>query len=110
MITLDEAKQFVNPAGVNPGNATDQDDAYISQCLAEAEELVDAFTAGEDIPVISKNKAKLLTLSALYHQRNAPNGIQQFADFGGAVNVVRVARDPMIAAYPILARFMVIGL
>lgn len=103
MVTLADAKAYVNP-----GSTTTQDDTYLTSCIAEALELVTAFIGTAVVPATSKDRAVLETTSELYHRRNAPNGLAQFAAFDG--QPIRVARDPMVGAYPILSRFMVIGL
>jgi hypothetical protein len=46
--------------------------------------------------------------SELFYRRNAPSGITQFATPDGQ-SAVRVARDPMVGAYPILAPYMAAG-
>lgn len=102
-VTLEQAKQYVNP-----GSTTTQDDAYIQDCLDEATDMVTAFTADQTIPTVAFDRAVKEVLSELYHRRNAPNGIAQFSQYDGGP--IRVARDPMVGAYPILSRYMVIGL
>lgn len=87
--------------------ATDDDSEFVQQCWDEAYALVSAFVGGVDIPQSVGDRAVLETASELFHRRNAPNGIAQFAAFDGSP--VRVARDPMTPAYPILARVMVVG-
>lgn len=102
-VTLAQAKAFVNP-----NSTTTQDDGYITDCLAEALALVTAFTLNQGVPQVIIDRAVKETMSELYHRRNAPNGIAaQFMDTGAPV---RVARDPMVGAYPILSRYMVIGI
>ena len=63
-----------------------------------------ATSATRVIPAGVKRRACLEVASELYHRRNAPNGVAQFAALDGAP--VRVARDPMLGAYPILNRFV----
>lgn len=87
--------------------ATEEDETFVSQCWDEAYALVSAYVGGIDIPQAIGDRAVLETASELFHRRNAPNGIAQFAAFDGSP--VRVARDPMTPAYPILARVMVVG-
>jgi hypothetical protein len=103
VVTLAQAKQYVDKDG-----KTGKDDDYIQECLDEATALVEAFIGSATVPDVAKDRAVLETLSELYHRRNAPNGLSQFAGYDG--QAVRVARDPMVGAYPILGRFMVIGL
>lgn len=87
--------------------ATEADEAFTEQCWDEAYALVSAFVGDAEIPQEVGDRAVLETASELFHRRNAPNGIAQFAAFDGSA--VRVARDPMTPAYPILARVMVVG-
>lgn len=60
------------------------------------------------VPVGAIERAKLEAGSELFHRRQAPNGIAQFAAQDGAP--VRVARDPMVGAYPILKPFLGAGI
>ena len=88
--------------------AAAEDSDFVQQCWDEAKWLVASFIGGAEVPEEIGDRACLEVGSELYHRRNAPNGIARFASFDG--NPVRVARDPMVAAYPILSRFMVVGL
>lgn len=44
----------------------------------------------------------------LFHRKKAPNGVAQFAD--GQGNPVRIARDPMVAAYRTLSPYVGLGI
>lgn len=88
--------------------APDSDATFVEQCWDEATTLVDQYIGAETIPVAVLDRAYLEVGSELYHRRQAPNGIAQFSSMDGAP--VRVARDPMVGAYPILNRFMVVGI
>lgn len=88
------------------GNSAQQD--FIDSCWAEAVVLVEGFVGTKEIPDEIMDRAYLEVGSELFHRRSAPNGIAQFASFDGSP--VRVARDPMVAAYPILAPFVGPGL
>jgi hypothetical protein len=99
-VTWTDLKQFVG--------AHDDDDAYVTSCFDTAVTLVEGFIGTKVVPLSIKDRAVLITGSELFHQRNAPQGIAQFAATDGAP--IRVARDPMVGAYPLLARFMVVGL
>lgn len=88
--------------------APDSDAAFVEQCWDEATALVNQYVGDETIPVAVLDRAFLEVGSELYHRRQAPNGIAQFASMDGSP--VRVARDPMVGAYPILNRFMVVGI
>ena len=91
------------------------DDAYVIQCWAQATALVSQYVEGSivvtdpvAIPLEIVDRATLECSSELYHRRNAPNGVAQFATFDGPP--IRVARDPMVGAYPILNRYLVVNL
>lgn len=89
--------------------APHSDNDYVDDCWHEAEALVinmcgDAIA---NVPAVILQRAKLNCGSELYHQRSAPQGISQFASADGSV--VRVARDPMVAAVKILQPFLPIG-
>lgn len=88
--------------------APDSDAAFVEQCWDEATSLVNQFVGNETIPLAVLDRAFLEVGSELYHRRQAPNGIAQFASMDGSP--VRVARDPMVGAYPLLTRFMVPGI
>lgn len=81
------------------------DDAFVQDCWESATALVEEFIGGSYVPTSIRDRAVLNVASELYHQRNAPNGVAQFASFDGAP--VRIARDPMTAAYALLNRFVV---
>jgi len=54
------------------------------------------------VPPVVLDRAIKEVGSELFHRRQAPGGVAQFAGLDGAP--IRVARDPMVSAYPILAR------
>ncbi len=88
--------------------APDTDTDYVGECAAQAEALVAAYVATTEVPAAARKRAVLEVGSELFHRRSAPNGIAQFA--AGDCNPIRVARDPMVGAYPILNRYVVSGL
>ena len=79
------------------------DDDFVEQCWNEAIELVEAYIGELVVPAEIINRAKLECGSELFHRRSAPNGISQFAGFDGAP--MRVARDPMVSARPLIDPF-----
>jgi hypothetical protein len=91
--------------------ADTSDSAYVEQCWGEALSLVSAYVGTVDpvqvIPAEILDRAALEVGSELYHRRQAPNGVSQFASFDGAP--IRVARDPMLSAYPLLQRYLGLG-
>lgn len=87
--------------------APDTDDAFVESCYDEASSMVSAFIGNAFVPANIISRATLEVGSELYHRRSAPNGIAQFSTFDGSP--IRVARDPMIGAYPLLQRYVGIG-
>lgn len=95
---------------VAPGATSAQLPAeYLAECLAEAEAMVArAIGAAVDVPVEISERATIEAASELFHRRQAPNGVSQFAaPDGGAI---RIARDPMNAARAILAPYLPMGI
>lgn len=93
MAVYDDLKAYVG--------APASDDAFVADCWTEASALVAKFVGTATVNADVLNRAKIECGSELYHRRSAPNGVAQFATLDGG-SAVRVARDPMIAAYPIL--------
>lgn len=87
--------------------APDSDAAYVEQCWDEATSLVSIYVGDVEIPIAILDRASLEVGSELYHRRQAPNGIAQFSSMDGTP--VRVARDPMLGAYPLLNRYIGLG-
>lgn len=101
MVTVEQARQYVG--------APASDDTFLGSCLSEATALVARFIGTATVPVEVEDRAVLEACSELFHRRQAPSGIAQFATVEG-VSPVRVARDPMVAAYPILTPYVGTGL
>jgi len=97
----------------------------IADCLAEAQALVERYNrkanpaydgvtvteqyVASDAPAVIVDRAVLEVAADLWNRRNAPNGVMnaQFENFGGDQGAaVRIARDPMQAAYKILGRWV----
>lgn len=87
---------------------TDETGDFITSCLDSGESLVDNYI-GEvtTVPEHVHDQAVLIVASELFHRRSAPNGIAQFASMDG--NPIRMGKDPMSAAYPILLPFVQYG-
>lgn len=85
-------------------NAQDDDDAFVATCLAESIELVDRLIGTNVVPSAIKDRAYLETGADLFNRKNAPNGISQFADFGG--EAIRINRDPLVQARALLKGFL----
>lgn len=97
-VTADDLKAYV------ADDALTADDVQITSALSTAEALVKVHVGAATVPSEITDRAVLEVASELFHRKNAPNGISQFQDFNAAP--VRVARDPMVAAYPLLAPFV----
>lgn len=93
-------------AYVNANEATDA--AFIATCWAEANALVTNFIGAAIVPLEVRSRAVLEVGSELFHRRQAPNGVAQFASADGAP--VRVARNPMVGAYPLLSPYVGLGI
>ncbi len=81
---------------------------FVTACLAEATELVSAYCGATAVPDPIKDRATKEVGAELFHRQAAKNGIAQFATADGAP--VRIARDPMVAAYPLLDKYVAGGL
>lgn len=82
---------------------------FVTECVTQADALVSNFVGNVSVPSAITGRAVLEVGSELYHRRQAPNGIAQFATVEG-FSPIRVARDPMIAAYAILQPFTGVGI
>lgn len=80
------------------------DVAYTTTVVLEAAELVKTFVGDATVPDAVLDRAVLEVGSELYHRRQAPNGIA--AGAGLDVAPIRVARDPMVGAYPLLRPYV----
>ena len=81
------------------------DAEFVAACEAEATALVGAFVGTATVPSEVLGRASLEVGSELFHRRSAPNGVAQFGTLDGAAPL-RVARDPMVGAYPLLNRYV----
>jgi hypothetical protein len=85
--------------------AIEADDAFVQECWDTAEDLIASYIRSTKIPAQVLKRCYLEVGSELYHRRNAPMGISQYASYDGAP--IRIARDPLIGVYPLLNRYMV---
>lgn len=87
-------------------NASDLDDDFVEHCWDQAHLLVSNFCGTNDtVPAKVLDRARIEVGQELFSRRAAPNGIAQFATMDGS-NAVRVARDPMVGAYPLLQPYV----
>lgn len=98
-MTATDLQEYVN---ANPG----EDEAFVAECWEQAQALVDAFVRNAKVPKPVLKLAYLQVGSELYHRRNAPSGIGQFATLDGGPVAPRLARDPLTPVYPVLRRYV----
>ncbi|MGF6821179.1 hypothetical protein M2317_000065 [Microbacterium sp. ZKA21] len=81
------------------------EEAFAGACWAQAAALVAQHVGAVSVPAAILERATLEVGAELFHRRDTKNGVSQFAspDTGAAI---RIARDPMVAAYPLLAAFV----
>ncbi|MFT4051103.1 MAG: hypothetical protein QM677_02495 [Microbacterium sp.] len=108
---IDRLKSYVIPGATSVSTA---DDAFILACLEEAVALVDQFcgitngdTSTSRVPESILQRAYIEVGSELFNRRSAPNGISQFTTADGAA--IRVARDPLVAARPLVQPYLPLG-
>lgn len=80
------------------------DAAFVTSCLLEATTMVERRIAGRTVPVEIVDRATLEVGADLYYRRRTRNGVADFE--GDDMQPFRVSRDPMVAAYPILAPYV----
>lgn len=94
-VTVEQLQNYVGTKEVG---------AFIEGCLTSAGTLVNNYVKTAAVPATIREQAVLIVASELFHRRSAPNGVAQFASMDGSP--VRIAKDPMNAAYPILLPFV----
>jgi hypothetical protein len=82
--------------------ATQQD--FAESCWAQAVALVGGFVGEAEVPQDVLDRACLEVGAELFHRKSTKNAMAQFATPDG--NPIRIARDPMVAAYPLLVRYV----
>lgn len=91
--------------------AVGEDAAYAASCAAEARQMVSDFI-GEDnpygVPASVVARAELEVGADLYYRKASRNGVVGLD--GVDPQPYRINRDPMTAAYPLLRRYLVMGL
>lgn len=83
--------------------------AFVEACTKEAQGLVTVAASGTwtDIPASVLDRAIIEVAADLYHRQSTRLGVSGFAD--NDLNPVRITRDPMAAARPILAPYLAGG-
>jgi len=85
-------------------NGSVDDLEFIQSCEYQAQDLVDGYVGLAIVPLTILERAYLEVGSELFHRRSAPNGVAQFTTLDGSA--IRIARDPMVGAYPLLRRYV----
>ena len=83
-------------------------DPYVEACAVEAWDLITAYAGARlgQMPASIRRRATLEVAADLYHRRSARTGIAGFDDSDVAPAPVRINRDPLVPARPILAPWM----
>lgn len=79
---------------------------YLKECISVAWLSVNHFVGTAVIPPYILDRAVLEVAAELYHRKNAPNGIKSYADAFDGASAIRVARDALVAARPLLTPYM----
>lgn len=79
---------------------------FLTQCVTEADEMITHHIGEATVPASVKNRAIMEVAAELYHRKSAPNGIKNFADGLDGTTAIRVARDALVAARPLLAPYL----
>lgn len=80
------------------------DSDYVEQCVAEAKEMVANHIGKATVPTSIVDRAELEVGAELFHRRQSRNGIAGLDGVDAAP--MRIARDPMKAAAPLLAPYL----
>lgn len=86
------------------------DAAYLQQCVTEGTELVTHRIADNTVPPSVIDRATLEVAADLYYRRRSRNGISTFDGSDGMPEPMRISRNPMLAAQPILAPYLGMGI
>lgn len=79
-------------------------DPFVQECLDEATALVDAHIGDATVPEPIYQRSIIEVGSELFAHRQAPGGITNAAL--GDAPPIRLARDPMLGAYPLLRKYL----
>lgn len=83
---------------------------FLSSCAEEAIELVDTYAGTAVVPAVVMIRAYLEVAADLWHRRTARNGVAGFEDAEISPSPVRINRDPMTPAYPLLRPYVTPGI
>lgn len=74
--------------------------AYVTECAAEATELVTAYVGGSTVAEVKMERAILEVGADLYYRKQARSGSPSYE--GAEMSSLQVPKDPMRLAYPLL--------
>lgn len=94
-VTVEEFRAYVG---------TNEDSSFVDDALQTGHHLVERYVGTAEVPSHVRDIAVLQVASEVFHRRQAPAGITQFADMSGSA--VRVGKDPMSAAYELLRPYV----
>ncbi len=77
---------------------------FVESCWAQSVALVAAYVGEAVVPADVLKRAQIEVGAELFHRKSTKLGLAQFAM--PDASPVRVLRDPVQAAYPLLARYM----
>lgn len=97
MISASDLAAFVGAPATDP---------YLATCVEEASEMVKHAIGGATVPMEIQRLAAREVAADIYHRRSARNGVAGFDDTDLAPAPVRINRDPMVAARPILRPYL----
>lgn len=83
--------------------------AFLARCVSEANDLVTGYAGAAGVPEAVLDRAVLETAADLFYRRSTRNGVADFEGIDG-LQPIRVNRDPLAAAYPLLRRYVGAGL
>ncbi|WP_165215281.1 hypothetical protein [Schaalia sp. ZJ1691] len=103
----DQATDLVQALAAYVGNVPVT--GFLTDCTREATSLVASQVGDAIVPDEIKRRAILEVAAELFHRKSAPNGIKNFADGLDGTTAIRVARDALVAARPLLAPYLPLG-
>jgi hypothetical protein len=82
-------------------------DSVLNQCIATAGEQLKTYVGTNVVPAATMARAELLVANECLQQNLAPNGVlNQSYDQGDGSVPLRIGRDPLSPAYPLLSQYV----
>ena len=102
----------ITPTDLAAFVAAPSTDPYLQACCDEASELVSTYAgpSAASVPIAVYRRATLEVAADLYHRRSARNGVAGFDDNDLTPAPVRINRDPLVPARPILRPWLGVGI